>query len=132
MDMDLDNHSIEIIGKGKKHNTVYLNTNAQVSLSEYISERKGNSEYIFVSHRKPHDKISARCVQAVLANIGKKLNIKLFPHLIRHTSATLALQSGMPIEQVQKMLGHTSVATTQIYAEVSQDDMALSHKRYVI
>lgn len=131
-DMDLENNSVKIIGKGKKHNTVYLNTNAQISLNEYLKERKGSSDYIFVSHRAPYGKLTSRSVQRVFTDLGKKLNIVLSPHIMRHTSATLALQSGMPIEQVQKMLGHSSVATTQIYAEISQDDLATSHKRYVI
>ena len=131
-DMNCNNNSIEIIGKGRKHNTVYLNTNAQISLNEYFKERKGNSEYIFVSQRKPYNQISVRSVQTILAEIGKKLNIDLYPHRIRHTSATFALQQGMPLEQVQKMLGHSSVATTQIYAEVSKEDIAVSHRKHVI
>lgn len=131
-DYDSTDNSIEIIGKGKKHNTVYLNTNAQISLGEYLKERKGDSEYIFVSDRAPHGQLSTRNIQHIIGVLGNELNYKLSPHIIRHTSATLALQSGMPITQVQKMLGHASVSTTQIYAETSQDDVAVSHKRYVI
>lgn len=131
-DYDSTDNSIEIIGKGKKHNTVYLNTNAQISLGEYLKERKGDSEYIFVSDRAPHGQLSTRNIQHIISVLGNELNYKLSPHIIRHTSATLALQGGMPITQVQKMLGHASVSTTQIYAETSQDDVAVSHKRYVI
>ena len=131
-DMDDKEHSIKIIGKGKKHNTVYLNTNAQISLNEYLNERKGDSDYIFVSDREPHDQLSVRTVQRLIGDLADELDLKITPHILRHTSATLALQNGMEITQVQKMLGHSSVNTTQIYAETSQEEVAVSHKRYVI
>ena len=131
-DIDYNENSIKIIGKGKKHNTVYLNTNAQLSLNEYMTERKGKSDYLFVSKRSPYDQVSTRTVEKVFKDLGDELGFKLTPHILRHTSATLALQNGMPITQVQKMLGHSSVATTQIYAETSQEDIANSHKKYVI
>lgn len=131
-DINETDNSVEIIGKGKKHNTVYLNTNAQISLKEYLEERKGDSEYIFVTERKPHRQMSIRAVQHIFREHGKELNFILSPHILRHTSATLALQNGMSITQVQKMLGHSSVNTTQIYVETSQDDVSTAHKKYVI
>lgn len=126
-----DDNSISIVGKGKKHNTVYLNDTALISLQDYIeSERKGNSEYVFVSYYSPFNQIKTRTVEKMFSDMN--VDFKLTPHIIRHTSATLALQSGMPITQVQKMLGHANVNTTQIYAETLQDEVALAHKRYVI
>lgn len=129
---DYDGETIKIVGKGKKHNIVYLNTNAQISLREYLATRTDSNPYLFVSDRKPHDQLSVRGVQRRVEILGESINIKLSPHILRHTSATLALQNGMPITQVQKMLGHSSVNTTQIYAETSQEAVAISHKRYVI
>lgn len=131
-DIDTDRSSIKILGKGKKHNIVYLNDSAKLSLDDYLAERKGDSEYLFVSDRSPYDQLSVRSVQKLFSDISRKLNIKLSPHIIRHTSATLALQSGMSITQVQKMLGHASVNTTQIYAETTQEDVAAAHRKYVI
>ena len=132
-DINTDNNSVSIIGKGKKHNTVYLNANAQISLNEYVSkERKGNSDYIFVSERYPYDRISTRGLQRIIKDIGDATGLKVSPHILRHTFATLALQSGMSVDKVQKILGHSSVATTQIYAEVIQSDVETAHKKYVI
>lgn len=131
-DFDWTENSVEIIGKGKKRNTVYLNTNAQISLAEYLKERRGESEYIFVTERKPYKELSVRAVQHIIKALARKINLDLSPHILRHTSATLALQNGMEITQVQKMLGHANVSTTQIYAETSQDNVAISHKKYVI
>lgn len=131
-DINTQENSVQIIGKGKKHNTVYLNEKAQISLNDYMEVRKGDSEYIFLSEREPHQKITSRTVEVLFKQIGEQLDIKLTPHILRHTSATLALQSGMPITQVQKMLGHANVNTTQIYAETSQEEIATSHRRYVI
>lgn len=131
-DMDASTGSIRIIGKGKKHNTVYLNDAAKLSLEDYLRTRKGDSEYLFASEYRPYNKLSTRCVESMFKEMSQKLGIKLTPHILRHTSATLALQSGMPITQVQKMLGHASVNTTQIYAETSQEDVAESHRKYVI
>lgn len=133
-DIDTSNNSIHIIGKGNKHNTVYLNTNAILSLQDYIqNERKGTSDYIFVTQRKPYKRISVRTIQRLFDVIENKINLTLSPHIIRHTTATLAAKNGMPIEQIQKMLGHSSIATTQkIYVETLQEEVAMSHERYVI
>lgn len=129
---DMDGDAIKIIGKGKKHNIVYLNDAAKISLDEYLKERKGDNDYIFVSDRNPYGKLSTRSIERLITNVSQGMNIKLTPHILRHTSATLALQSGMPITQVQKMLGHSSVNTTQIYAETSQEEVKTSHRKYVI
>ena len=131
-DIDFNDNTVKIIGKGRKHNTVYLNDAARLSLDAYLSIRQGDSEYVFVSDRAPHGKLTTRSVEVMFSQLGKQFNLKLTPHIIRHTSATLALQNGMTITQVQKMLGHASVNTTQIYAETSQADVATAHRRYVI
>lgn len=131
-DVDFQNGTVEIIGKGKKPNTVYLNDAARLSIEDYLAERDDDSEYLFVGLRKPHKKMSNRTVEHVISKLGKQFNMALYPHIIRHTSATLALKGGMTITQVQKMLGHASVNTTQIYAETSQEDVAEAHRRYVV
>ena len=131
-DMDTAAGSVHIIGKGKKHNIVYFNDAAKISLEAYLADRKGSSDYLFISDRRPYNQLTTRSVERLIGDIAKTLDIKLTPHILRHTSATLALQSGMSITQVQRMLGHASVNTTQIYAETSQEDVATAHKKYVI
>lgn len=131
-DINTEDKSISILGKGKKYNTCYFNTNAQISLNEYIESRKDNSSYLFVQKRRRNEHISTRAVEVIVKETGKKVGLDITPHILRHTCATLSLQSGMPLTQVQKMLGHASPDTTLIYAEVLQDDIRNSHSKFVI
>lgn len=131
-DIDTVHNSIEIVGKGRKHNTVYFNTSAQISLNEYFKQRNDDNDYMFITDRKPHRQLSIRMIQKIFTQLSEQLGFKVSPHILRHTSATLALQSGMPLTQVQMMLGHASAVTTQIYAETSSEDVAVSHKKYVV
>lgn len=131
-DINREDKSIHIIGKGKKHNTCYLNTNAQLSLNEYMKERKDDSTYLFVGKREPFNKLSIKAIELIFKDISKNTGIMVTPHIMRHTCATLSLQSGMPLHQVQRMLGHASSDTTLIYAETSQEDVKHSHLKYVV
>ena len=131
-DVNADGQSVQIIGKGKKHNTVYLNSNAILSLDKYISGRTDSSDYLFVAERRPYGRISTRTVERIITDLSQIIGFKVTPHVIRHTTATLGLQSGMKITEVQKMLGHASVNTTQIYAETSQEDVRTAHLKYVV
>ena len=131
-DINTEDKSIHIIGKGKKHNTCYFNTNAQLSLNEYMEERKDDNTYLFVTSRRPFNKLSTKNVELIFKKLSISTGIIVTPHIMRHTCATLSLQSGMPLPQVQKMLGHASSDTTLIYAEISKDTIKNSHIKYVI
>lgn len=131
-DINTEDKSIHIIGKGKKHNTCYFNTNAQLSLNEYMEERKDDNPYLFVTSRRPFNKLSTKNVELIFKKLSISTGIIVTPHIMRHTCATLSLQSGMPLPQVQKMLGHASSDTTLIYAEISKDTIKNSHIKYVI
>lgn len=131
-DINIEDKSIHIVGKGNKHNICYFNTNAQISLNDYLDERDDENDYLFVSERKPHHKLGKKAIEVVFEHLSERVGFKVTPHIMRHTAATLALQSGMPLPQVQKMLGHASSDTTLIYAEILQDDIKSSHLKYVI
>lgn len=135
-DVDWHTRSVHLFGKGKKHRTSFLNAKAEITLREYLDSRDDDSEYLFVSKRSPHDRMHKEGVEKILRNIAKRLpsaiNKSLTPHVLRHTTATTALRNGMPIEEISKMLGHTKLDTTMIYAQTSTDAVQTSHRKYVI
>ena len=131
-DVDMENRTIHIVGKGSKHNTTFINDVAYLSIKEYLLSRKGDSEYLFVRERSPYGKLSTRSVEHIFSKYQKALGCELSPHIIRHTMATLSLKAGAKVTEIQSMLGHASVATTQIYAETLQEDVKIAHQRYVV
>lgn len=125
-------YSMEVIGKGQKLRTVYLNAKAQVALDEYIKSRTDDNDALFVSKDEPHERLLKSQMEKMLRDMGKELEIKkVHPHRFRRTGATMALRKGMPIEQVSKLLGHESIETTQVYLDLSEEDARISHKKYV-
>ena len=133
-DINWNTDTVHLFGKGSKHRTSFLNAKAKFYLGQYLSSRTDDSEYVFVSKRQPHDKISKAGVEKVFRELNAKLdfNKKLTPHILRHTTATTGLNNGMPIDEIQKMLGHSSVATTMIYAKTSLENVKADHKRFII
>lgn len=120
-------------GKGGKNRVTFLNAKAIVSLQEYIKARKDGSEYLFVSRRK--DKMQKRgvedCIKRITARKPEYFQTHITPHVFRHTAATVALHNGMPLEQVQRFLGHAKISTTLIYAELDTSTVQESHKKCV-
>lgn len=133
-DIDWRNRSVHLFGKGRKHRTSYLNAKCDVALSEYVSGRAWHSEYLFASDRQPHGKLSKDTIEATIREIAarSKVTKHITPHVIRHTTATQAVNNGMAIEDVSKLLGHASVATTMIYAKVSDESVKNKHVKCVI
>lgn len=123
-----------LFGKGSKHRVSYLNAKAEVALKKYLHTRKDNNEALIVSERKPYQRLSKTGIERIVRVIGERANIgrNLYPHLIRHTTATDALKRGMGIAEVQTMLGHEKIDTTMIYAKVAQDNVKFNHKRYIV
>lgn len=131
--------SLVILGKGKKERPIYLNARAIIAIKNYLKERKDDNEYLFISHPIMHlnnqkEEISSctqSCIECMVRKLGKTVGVEAYPHKFRRTAATIAVRKGMPIEQVQKMLGHATLNTTQIYVNVSDIDVKISHEKYL-
>ncbi len=133
-DIDWVNNQVRVIGKGNKERIVFLNARARLHLKKYLKSRKDSCEALFVSERLPHDRLGRRAIEKTFTELGIKAGLpkKLFPHLMRHTTATHMLQGGATLEEVQNYLGHDSPATTQVYTQISTDAIKQSHLKHVI
>ena len=111
-----------------------MNDKSIYYLKEYLQDRKGDSQYVFVSERAPFNRIQKDGVDKRFRYLSKQANLgkDITPHVLRHTTATVGLQNGMPVTDVQKILGHSRLDTTMIYAEVSQFEVQNNHRKYVI
>lgn len=131
-DIDFENRECIVLGKGNKQRKVYFDARTKIHLQKYLSERNDNNPALFVTLQSPHNRLLISGVEIRLRNLGRKLNLnKVHPHKFRRTLATMAIDKGMPIEQVQQLLGHQSVDTTLQYAMVNQNNVKLSHRRYI-
>ena len=129
---DINGDEVTVFGKGEKERVAYLNARAQHSLQEYLAERNDGNAALFVSLMKPYKRLEISGVEIRVRDIGKTCGITAHPHKMRRTTATLALERGMPIEEVQKMLGHEQISTTTIYAQSSKTAVKGDHKKYVV
>ena len=133
-DVDLDaGTAIVRHGKGDKRRTVYLNAECLVSLRAYLASRSDDCPALIVSLRKPAHQLTARALECEIARIRDRaaVHTHVTPHVFRHTTATTALRSGMPVEQVQRLLGHFKIDTTLIYAKTDDADVKANHQRFV-
>ena len=133
-DVDFVEHTVRIrCGKGGKGRTTFLNAEAEVSLKSYLDTRKDDNPALFVTSRGRLARLSKRAVENEITAIVSRcdLPIKVTPHIFRHTAASLALQRGMPIDQVQQFLGHARIQTTLRYAKTLQADVKTAHSKYV-
>lgn len=136
-DIDFTSKEVHLFGKGSKHRTSYLNAKAEYMLKKYFElERPKDSisDSVFVIFRKPYNGMHKGSIYARVKAIQKRSGIErsLFPHLLRHTMATDALNRGMNVAEVKEILGHEKLDTTMIYAKISHDSMKFNHKRYIV
>lgn len=124
--------SIVVHGKGDKDRTVYFSVRAKLMMEEYILHRKGG-EALFASIKTPYPPMQQRAIQRALQVIGERAGLlrRVHPHLLRHTFATTALNSGMDITVIQRLLGHEDISTTQIYASISQETVRHEYDKFV-
>ena len=132
VDVDFINRECVVLGKGSKERVVYFDARTKLHLQNYLNSRIDDNEALFVSLLEPHNRLEIAGVEIMLRKLGRSLEInKVHPHKFRRTLATRAIDKGMPIEQVQKLLGHQKIDTTMEYAIVDQQNVNNSHKKYL-
>ena len=131
-DIDFHERQCIVFGKGNKEREVYFNARTKIHLKKYLEQRTDTNPALFVSLHEPHTRLTISGVEVRLRQLGKKVNLnKVHPHKFRRTLATMAIDKGMPIEQVQKMLGHVKIDTTLHYAMVNQANVKIAHRKFL-
>jgi site-specific recombinase XerD len=135
-DIDFPEHTAKVLGKGQKERIVYLNAKAMLYLKQYIETRTDDCAAVFIAktfNSKKHPRpLAISGLEIIMRDLGKRAGVhNVHPHRFRHTAATYALRRGMPIEQVQQMLGHEKIDTTLIYAKINNDSLKANHHKYL-
>ena len=131
-DINFEERECVVFGKGDKERKVYFDAKTKIHLMNYLDMRCDNNPALFVSLDKPYTRLNISGVEIRVRELGRRLNLeKIHPHKFRRTMATRAIDKGMPIEQVQKLLGHQQIDTTMKYAMVNQSNVKASHRKYI-
>ena len=131
-DINFNERSCIVLGKGNAEREVYFNAKSKIYIEKYLESRNDDNEALFVSLIKPYNRLGISGIEIIIKQIGKNANInKVHPHKFRRTMATMAIDKGMPIEQVQKLLGHIKIDTTMHYAMVNQNNVKASHRKFI-
>ena len=131
-DINFEERECVVFGKGSKERMVYFDARTKIHLQNYLQERTDDNPALFVSLRAPHKRLKIGGIEHRLRELGKRLKIeKVHPHKFRRTLATMAIDKGMPIEQLQQLLGHKRIDTTLQYAMVKQSNVKLAHRKYI-
>ena len=131
-DIDFEERECVVLGKRNKERIVYFDARTKLHLKQYLDSRTDDNEALFVSLKAPYNRLEIGGVEVRIRKIGKRLNIhKAHPHKFRRTLATMAIDKGMPIEQLQQLLGHRRIDTTLQYAMVKQSNVKIAHRKYI-
>ena len=131
-DIDFNERECIVFGKGSKERVVYFDARSKIHLQNYLKSRIDDNPALFVSLKSPHERLRIGGVEVRLRKYGKKLGLqKVHPHKFRRTLATMAIDKGMPIEQLQQLLGHRKIDTTLQYAMVKQSNVKIAHRKYI-
>ena len=133
-DVNFNKKEVYLYGKSDKHRIAYLNARAEIALKEYLATRSDSNVALFVGSRQPYGRLKKPAIEKRVRLLGEwaQINRNVFPHLVRHTTATDALEHGMPVEEIQQMLGHVNIATTMIYAAVNETNTKINHRKCII
>ena len=131
-DICWESDDVMVLGKGNKEREVYLNAKAHLHLKQYLAGRTDNNPALFVGVKTPHERLTRSGIEHILAGLGTAAGVEnVHPHRFRRTAATDLLRMGMPIEQVQELLGHVKIETTRIYCTVTKEQVRASHRKYM-
>ena len=131
-DINFNERECVVFGKGNKERLVYFDARTKIHLQNYLNSRTDSNSALFVSLKAPYQRLMIGGVETRLRELGKRLNLpKVHPHKFRRTMATTAIDKGMPIEQVQQLLGHQKIDTTMHYAMVKQQNVKIAHRKYI-
>lgn len=131
-DIDFEGRECVVFGKGDKERRVYFDAKAKLHLQDYLKIRNDSNPALFVTLNSPHERLKISGVEIRIRKLGRSLKLnRIHPHKFRRTMATRAIDKGMPIEQVQKILGHSQIDTTMKYAIVNQNNVKSSHQRFI-
>lgn len=131
-DINFEERQCIVLGKGGHERIVYFDAKTKIHLQEYLATRKSRSNALFISFYKPYSRLSIAAVELRLKKIGQLARVQnVHPHKFRRTLATMAIDKGMPVEQVQKLLGHIRIDTTMHYAMVNESNVKNSHRKYI-
>lgn len=131
-DINFGERECVVYGKGDKERRVYFDAKSKLHLQDYLKERVDDNPALFVTLDAPYERLKISGVEIRVRELGRKLNMdKIHPHKFRRTMATRAIDKGMPIEQVQKILGHSQIDTTMQYAIVNQNNVKSAHRKYI-
>lgn len=131
-DINFNERECVVFGKGDKERIVYFDARTKIHLQNYLQSRTDDDPALFVSLQAPHSRLSIGGIEVRLRQMGKRLGLnKVHPHKFRRTLATMAIDKGMPIEQLQQLLGHKRIDTTLQYAMVKQSNVKIAHRKYI-
>lgn len=131
-DINFEERECIVFGKGSKERLVYFDARTKIHLQNYLNSRNDTNKALFVSLKAPFNRMTIGGIEVRLREMGRKLGInKVHPHKFRRTLATMAIDKGMPVEQLQKLLGHQRIDTTLQYAMVKQSNVKIAHRRYI-
>ena len=131
-DIDFNERECIVFGKGNKERVVYFDARTKIHLQNYLNSRTDDNPALFVSLKAPHERLKIGGIETRLREFGKQLGLhKVHPHKFRRTLATMAIDKGMPIEQLQQLLGHRKIDTTLQYAMVKQSNVKIAHRKYI-
>ena len=131
-DINFNERECVVFGKGDKGRIVYFDARTKIHLQNYLNSRRDENPALFVSLQKPHKRLQISGIEVRLREYGKRLGLsKVYPHKFRRTLATMAIDKGMPIGQLQQLLGHRRIDTTLQYAMVKQSNVKIAHRKYI-